>query len=210
MHDERVPRIAKKPKGAYHHGNLREAIVTAADRVVAEEGAGALTIRQVADRLGVTHAAIYHHFEDRTAMLAAVAEQAFDRLAVAMSAITDTPAIARFRGVGVAYLGFALDHPRVYGVMFGPEITERQRYAGLSTARERVFGIIRSAIADCQTEGFLELGSPDEHTLFCWSACHGLASLMTEGQLDDLDLPKKREILEAIVVDRVFTGLGRR
>ena len=75
-----MPTVRRKRKGSYHHGNLREAVVAAATEVVTDVGPARLTIRAVAERLGVTHAAVYHHFEDRRAMLAGVAELAFDRL----------------------------------------------------------------------------------------------------------------------------------
>jgi AcrR family transcriptional regulator len=203
-----VPRIGRKPKGAYHHGNLRSAIVAAADRVVADDGSRELTIRKVADRLGVTHAAIYHHFADRTTMLAAVAEEAFGRLADSLANSATASPIETFRAIGVAYVAFALEHPHVYEAMFGEELVPRDRFVGLASARARVFDQIRTAIEACQREGFIKPGSPHEHTLFCWSSVHGFAALVRAGQTAELELPSDRTALADIVIDRIFLGLA--
>jgi AcrR family transcriptional regulator len=203
-----VPRITRKPTGAYHHGNLRDAIVAAAGRMVADDGVTELTIRKVAERLGVTHAAIYHHFEDRTAMLAAVAERALHQLGDSATTPSSMGALERFRAIGAAYVKFALDHPHVYQAIFRLERSSRDRYAGLAAARARLFGLMRAAIVTCQGEGIVRDGSPDEHTLFCWSAVHGFASLVTEGQTKTLDLPTDPVELGDIVIDRIFFGLA--
>jgi AcrR family transcriptional regulator len=200
-----VPRITRKPKGAYHHGNLRDAIVAAAMRMVADDGVTEFTIRKVADRLGVTHSAIYHHFEDRTAMLAAVAELALHQVADSASTSSSMDALERFRAIGAAYVKFALDHPHLYEAIF---LSSRDPYPGLVAARARLFGLMRAAIVACQGEGIVRDGSPDEHTLFCWSAVHGLASLVTEGQTDALDLPTDPVELGNIVIDRIFLGVA--
>lgn len=202
-----MPRIARKPKGSYHHGNLREAILVVADRLVADEGSAALTIRKVSERLGVTHAAIYHHFEDRTALLASVAERALDRIGAALSQTSAETSLERFHDIGVGYLHFALDHPQLYAAMFGPELVPRERFPGLVAARGRLFGYIRDAIVACQRDGLIKEGSPDEHTLFCWSAVHGVAALVAAGQISELDLPTEPRQIGDVVIDRIFLGL---
>jgi AcrR family transcriptional regulator len=204
-----VPRSTKKPKSSYHHGNLREAIVTAATAEVNRAGAIDLTIRVVAERVGVTHAAVYHHFEDRTAMVAGVAEHAFVELGAAMDrAALDAPtALERYRRLGHAYLTFALRHPRLYGVMFGAEAAAHPGGA----ARAAVFARIRDAIVACQRHSVVAAGSPDEITLFCWSAVHGFASLVADRQLDQLDaeLPSI-DVLADTIVQTIFTGVAAR
>ncbi|WP_394843598.1 TetR/AcrR family transcriptional regulator [Pendulispora brunnea] len=207
-----MPRIKKKAAGAYHHGNLREAIVAAATKIVNDEGPLELTIRSVAVQLGVTHAAVYHHFEDRTAILAAVAEAAFvqlgEAIALRQAALGET-ALERFAASGLAYVSFAVKHPRLYGVMFGPEAAERHAYPALAEAAARVFELLRGSIAASQKDGMVAEGSPDEHALFAWSAVHGLASLIVGRQLGQLQLPTDdpERLAEGIVL-RAFTGLA--
>src|SRR3954471_18309305 len=83
-----MPRPRKKPRDAYHHGDLHTAILAAAEAIVHSEGSLALSVRSVALRLGVSHAAIYHHFKDRNDMVASVAERGFERLGEAMDVAT--------------------------------------------------------------------------------------------------------------------------
>jgi AcrR family transcriptional regulator len=204
--------VGKKPKGAYHHGNLREAIVIAATGIVNTVGALALTVRTVADRVGVSHAAVYHHFEDRTQMIAAVAEAGFVAVGADMArAAEGTPQpLARYRRMGVAYITFALRHPKLYGVMFGAETAAEHANPALAAAARAVFDKMRAVIAECQAAGSLAPGSPELHTLFCWSAVHGYASLVSERQLGHLPLAGSPSTLAETIVDRIFTGVGRR
>jgi AcrR family transcriptional regulator len=206
-----VPRAARKPKTSYHHGDLRDSIRDVACSIVSSKGSAELTVRSVAQRLGVSHAAIYHHFEDRAAILAAVAAAGFEELGQAMDRALAGPdeALLRYREQGLSYVRFAVKNPRIFGLMFTSEVGQRQ-HRELALAADRLLERIRGAVIACQKEGVLAPGSADEHTLFCWSAVHGLASLIVERQLDQLIVPAEVEAQAALVVDRIFTGLGTR
>jgi len=186
--------------------------VGAAAKIVNDEGPLELTVRRVATQLGVTHAAVYHHFEDRTAILAAVAEVAFVQLGEAIAArqaVLGETSLERFAASGLAYVSFAVKHPRLYGVMFGPEAAERHAYPALADAAARVFELLRGSIAATQKDGVVTEGSPDEHALFAWSTVHGLASLIVGRQLGQMDLPSDDpERLAEMIVLRTFTGLA--
>ena len=172
----------------------------------------ALNVRAAAERVGVTHAAVYHHFADRRAMVAGVAEAAFVRIADEMEQACEgaTVSLDRYRRMGLAYVRFALRHPKLYGVMFGAEVANKRDYPELQRASERVFAMMSDAIVACQRDGWLAPGPPDLHTLFCWSAVHGYASLVAERQLDELALEGTPDLLAQTIVDRIFTGLGKR
>ena len=77
-------KTAAQSKPGYHHGDLRRALIEASLALISEEGFSALTLREVARRAGVTHAAPYRHFLDKEALLAAVAEEGFRAMAVQM------------------------------------------------------------------------------------------------------------------------------
>jgi AcrR family transcriptional regulator len=207
-----VSRARKKPRDAYHHGELSDAIRQVARSIVNSAGAAELTVRSVAQQLGVTHAAIYHHFDDRADLLAAVAERAFDELGQAMDRAMDEAdgALLRFRQQGLCYVRFAVRHPHLFGVMFRSESGLRQAHPELAAAMDRLLERIRVAVIACQREGALAQGPADEHALFCWAAVHGLASLMVEQQLDQLALPTAVDAQAALVLDRIFMGLGTR
>jgi AcrR family transcriptional regulator len=208
-----MPRPRKKPQNTYHHGDLRAAIATVASTIVSEHGSPQLTVRSVGERLGVSHTAVYHHFADRTAILAAVAQHGFEKLTAAIDramAAADG-ALMRYREQGLCYVQFAVRSPRIYALMFGPELAPRSEHPELAQAATDMFGRVRDAVSACQAEGLLSAGPVDEHALFCWSAVHGLSSLIVERQLDGLDLQDRTvAALAEIVADRVFTGLGTR
>jgi len=204
--------VRRKPKGAYHHGNLREAIVEAATAIVNARGPLALSVRTVAEKVGVTHAAVYHHFDDRTEMIAAVAEAGFIAIGAEMAraAAPATIALDRYRRMGLAYVTFALRHPKLYGVMFGAETAAEHANPALAAASRAVFDQMSGVIVECQADGVLAPGSPELHTLFCWSAVHGFASIVSERQLGHLPIAGSPEGLAEKIVDRIFTGVGRR
>src|SRR6478672_7153397 len=96
----------------YHHGNLRPALLRAATKTLEKEGVGALSLRDLARRAGVSHNAPYRHFPDRESLLAALAADGFEKLGQAM----------RGQGgkeMGEAYVRFALEHPQLFRLMFG-------------------------------------------------------------------------------------------
>src|SRR5579863_1170193 len=102
----------------YHHGNLREALLQGAVRVIAELGPSAFTLREAARRAGVSHNAPYRHFRDREDLLAAVSTDGFDRLARALAAAGPKAGpLDRLRLSGVAYVNFALRWPQHFAAM---------------------------------------------------------------------------------------------
>src|SRR5438309_5059384 len=101
-------------KRPYHHGNLRQALIDAALELIEERGVAALTLREVARRVGVTHAAPQRHFADRGALVAALAEQGFRGLAAHVETVRATSrpkdSADQLRALGIAYIEYALDH----------------------------------------------------------------------------------------------------
>ncbi|MEU6439745.1 helix-turn-helix domain-containing protein [Streptomyces sp. NPDC047046] len=117
-------------KDAYHHGDLRAACLRAARELLEEDGGGALSIRAVARRAGVSPAAPYRHYPDRDALVNAVAAQGYRELADALVAAHPAPATpADLAAVAVAHVAFARDHPALFRLMFadpcGPAGEER-------------------------------------------------------------------------------------
>src|SRR6186997_1557994 len=115
-----MTRTKRPTKRAYHHGDLRRALLDAAFKLVRKEGLEALTLREVARKVGVTHAAPYHHFESREVLLDVMADEAFEALDVAMVAAIaglDAPT-ERLLAVGRAYIDHARAHPEHTEVMF--------------------------------------------------------------------------------------------
>src|SRR5437763_11993969 len=123
--DARMREVIRRQR--YHHGNLREALVEAALALVEERGSPEFTLREVDRRVGVTHAAPQRHFEDRAALVAAVAEEGFRELRAHVDrgvARARDPA-ARLHALGVGYVQFALRNPAHFRVMYSAELVDK-------------------------------------------------------------------------------------
>ena len=195
-------------KRPYHHGNLRQALIDAALELIEEQGVSALTLREVARRVGVTHAAPQRHFADRAALVAAVAEQGFRGLGAHVAAVrasARTPA-QRLRAIGVAYVEYALAHPAHLRVMFSPEVADKSRHPELAAAAQAVHAGLVDQIGDAQRHGSIAPGDPDELSFAAWSMVHGCAVLLIDGQA----MGRSKTALIDAVVDRLYLGLAPR
>jgi AcrR family transcriptional regulator len=143
---EKAPR--GRPRGRYHHGMLRKALVDATLELIAAQDASAVSLREVARRAGVSAAAPYHHFKDKSTLLAAVAEEGFRRLIAAeergLERMPDDPAEALERVLFV-YIEFAVKHPAHFEVMFLPEL-HAGPFAELDRAAHESFALLVKAV----------------------------------------------------------------
>jgi AcrR family transcriptional regulator len=176
-------KTAEKPH--YHHGDLRRALLDASLVLISEEGFGALSLREVARRAGVTHAAPYRHFEDKEALLVAVAEEGFRVMTARMKErmARETSPDGRLAACGVAYVLFAMDHPAHFWVMFGPHFTQPPKL-GPPGGDMDAFGLLVDAITQGQRAGVFREGEPLALALTCWSLVHGLSSLLVDRKLE--------------------------
>lgn len=165
-----------KAKRAYHHGNLREDVVAAALDAIRDVGVHGVGLRDVARKLGVTHAAISHHFGGRSGVLAAVAAEGFTFLAARLEAAATN---GDFGDVGVAYVQFAVDHPSHFAVMFRPELYD-QDDAELVAAKLRSADVLYgSAEGVSGATG----GDVEKAGVAGWAFVHGIATLWRDGAL---------------------------
>lgn len=205
--------VRVKEAGAYHHGDLRRALVEAALAIVAKEGPAALTLRAAARLAGVTQTAPYRHFADKEALLAAVAEDGMRRLVAWMrraSAQHEAPG-PRMQALGVAYARFAAAHASEFRVMFGPLVADTTRYPSLREATDEAFGLLREGVEACQRAKVVREGDARSIALAAWSIVHGLASLVVDGQvrLSGVEEKDTAELAQRMT-EALFTGIGRR
>jgi AcrR family transcriptional regulator len=208
----RVRKVEQK-QGRFHHGNLRQALIDGALLILGKEGAGAITLREVARRAGVTHAAPYRHFDGKEALLAAVAEEGFLQLKADIESVVPGPgdALDRLQRFGEAYIRFALKNPAHYRLMYGPEFAHRAAHPALQTASRDAFAMIVGAVRDSQAERVVRDGDPVQLALTTWSMVHGLSQLMMDRQLEDAGVGKSQHdgvIRLAMAVVR--EGIARR
>ena len=170
---------------AYHHGDLRRALVDAAAQLVAEGGSAALTVRAAAQAAGVSIAAPYRHFDDRAALLAAVLAEGFDELAARTEAARRAAPDARaaLLAVGLAYVDFARERAALYRLMFSPEC-DKASYPELMAAGDRALGVLLGAVADVQAAGLIDAQQVQPLALAGWSLSHGLATLHGDGMFE--------------------------
>jgi AcrR family transcriptional regulator len=181
----------------YHHGNLREALLNAALRLISEVGPMAFTLREVARRAGVSHNAPYRHFRDRDELMAAVSTQGYAELTRAMldAVKQESGALTRLKLAGLAYVKFALRRPEHFTVMFDAPASKlseklcfnpskmKSKYPEAAEAAEESFRTLLSFVAACQNEGVLPPGDTKEMALLAWSMVHGVAKLAITGRL---------------------------
>ena len=151
--------------------------------MIAEGGEESVTMRKLAQRVGVSRTAPYRHFADKSSLLTAVAEDGFHRLKQQMAdaANAESP-LQNFYQIGVAYIHFALENPTHYRLMFGPAGTQREGSDLLTAVADEAFIVLQSAIELCQQEGSIKAGDPCHIGYATWAMVHGTASLLIDQQ----------------------------
>ncbi len=185
----------------YHHGNLREALVEAALRLITEKGPAGFTIAEAARLAGVSPAAPYRHFRDAEALLAEVALRGFERFSAALTAAGNAnraDSVRAFEAMGAAYLTFARREPAYYAAMFEARIPQ-DAYPGLLAAGDAAFAVLRDA-AETLALRLPKAKRPPSLmvALHVWTLSHGIASLFGRPDAGRRKLPMPpEELLEA-------------
>ena len=195
---------SEMPARGYHHGNLREALVAAAVQIIDSQGLEQLSVREAAKRAGVSPGAPFRHFASRAALLAAVAEQATQRLHEAvqqrLQAAAMLPALARFAAIGQAYLEWAQCNPTHFRLISdrhafdhasAPEVGERNQ-----AIRDNMAGLLREALGPGASEAQVA-----QLQLMARALVYGLARMDADGHFPEwrLDAPAQRSTGKARV-----------
>lgn len=169
---------------SYHHENLRQTLLEAAVALIGEVGPRAFTLREVARRAGVSHNAPYRHFSSKDDLLAAVANEGFERLTAVMnkSLAKGKTALERLQLCGCGYVDFALKWPHHFLVMFDLPIKESSECAEEAVGRN-AFDVLMGCIVAAQGAGDLPAGDPLPLAWTAWSLVHGIAKLGVSGNL---------------------------
>jgi len=185
-----APSASLDARSAYHHGDLRRALVDAALALVAEEQDWGFSLREVARRAGVSHNAPYNHFADKRDLLAAVAAAGFESLRARMLAAAADAGAAESAlvAIGAAYVRFGTENPAHYRLMFGPALVTVGQClpAALAEAAAGAKAVLEEAVLRGAREGRFA-ASPDDPAaldlavLAAWSIVHGLTMLGIDG-----------------------------
>ncbi|MGQ2910420.1 TetR/AcrR family transcriptional regulator [Aeromicrobium sp.] len=193
---------------AYHHGNLREALVDAAVDAARERGADGLALRDLARRVGVSHNAAYRHFANRDDLVAEVAGRVMDRLVETMQrrwadVDTDDPVLRarrRLAAVGRSYVEFAVGEPGLFSLAFSS--------VAVSTDLEGAgpYLLLGQALDELVEVGFLSAQARPGAEITCWSAMHGFSVLAVDGAERGASDAEREAALETVLtaIDRSY------
>ncbi len=203
-------------KDAYHHGDLRNALLAAALELVEKDGVERFSLREAARAVGVSAAAAYRHFADRSALLRALAHEGLAQLALSMEdAVAGAPgqpgtperAVAELTRLGTAYVEFAVAHPAQFRVMFGPwcDLGDELARELLPQGRDP-YQLLVDTLGALVHTGAITASARAGADLAAWSAVHGLASLLVERTVPLGGDERARAC--AVVLRTLLLGLG--
>lgn len=191
---------------AYHHGDLRRALLDECRVVLDDIGPTALTLRNLAKRIGVSHAAAYRHFRDKEHLLAAMSVQGFADLAARSEAATSKTdlTLGKLAAAGTAYVSFAEAHPELFKLMFSREMSHHEAVA---TAAHDAYGVLEALITVAQREGLVRDEDSEVMSLLLFTHIHGLARLVVDRTMPRRDFAAT-PILANQLAAILFRGIG--
>lgn len=171
----------------YHHGHLRESLLTAALDLLKDNPPSAISLRSVAKEAGVSHAAPYHHFANRTALMEALGVACMERFVACQQEAVAAASSGRdaLRDQGIAYVRYAAEDPHAFALIFDPAFCPPGN-PGPGTAElvQENLTMLASSVTRAQEEGLFVGSDTAEVSTAMWGTMHGLAHLVNEGHLD--------------------------
>jgi len=197
----------KKKKGAYHHKNLRNALLTLTRQIIAEEGLEQVTLRELARRLNISRTAPYRHFKDKSSLLAAVALERFTHLNLEL--LQDfqdaTGPLEQLQQMMTHYVRFAVENADHYKLMFGEGFHKNDDFPELAEVADETFAILIQAITQGADQGLVDPGDPTRRGFVVWSTLHGLARLMMDGKIPAEDGASFAELVAGTLINGLKT-----
>ena len=188
-------------KKTYHHGDLKNALIKAGVEILAKDGVIGLSLRKVAMKAGVSHAAPYAHFADKQALIAAISTEGFRQLYERVSGVAEkyrSQPEKQLTEAAWAYVQFAMDDRDRFKVMFSGVLEKEKDYPDFVAESQRNFQLVKSIVEANQASGRLRSGDSALVALSTWGIIHGFLMLLLEGQISHAVLEKMslRELVE--------------
>ncbi len=186
----------------YHHGDLEVALITTARKFVKKNGLESLSLRQIANEIGVSPSAAYHYFPDRNSLLSALGFSLFEELAdyqerelAKVPGASARAARERFRNLGRTYFDWAIREPHFFNLMFSDFCLIE---SSMDQAREenRAYQTLVHCLDDLVETGSMDKKVRASAELLSWSVVHGTTSLIVSGHLDSEDFERALDSLE--------------
>jgi AcrR family transcriptional regulator len=188
-------------KKTYHHGDLKNALIKTGVEILAKDGVSGLSLRKVASRAGVSHAAPYSHFADKQALIAAISTEGFRQLYDRVNMVVEqykTKPSRQLVEVAWAYVQFALDDRDRFKVMFSGVLEKERDYPEFVAEAQKNFQLVKMIVEANQAAGVLRSGPSDLVAMSAWGIIHGFIMLLLEGQISHtvLEQMSLRELVE--------------
>lgn len=170
-------------KTSYHHGDLRQVLMTAACEHIARDGTEKLSLRALAREAGVSPTAPYRHFPTKNCLLAAIAAEGFAELIERIqrySSETQPDAVAQMAASARAYVRYALDNPIKFHLMFGAVVADFSPYQELQNNAAAAFDAVVARVRNAKEAGLLRQADIEEVVAYIWAGMHGMASLILD------------------------------
>lgn len=180
-----MPEPPSEPRTSYHHGDLRRTLIQTAEAMLAEGQGWQFTLREVARRAGVSHAAPYKHFPDKASLLTELSMRGFDQLRAALeAAIAEHPRSVRkaFLSAAAAYVRFGTEHSALYRLMFSAEAGPGAQLHSSERAMGAL-GVVLELLRRGQQQGWFRQRPVQGQAAACWAQVHGLTLLAIDGLL---------------------------
>jgi AcrR family transcriptional regulator len=170
----------------YHHGDLKNALIQAGVEILAKDGLHGLSLRSVARKAGVSHAAPYAHFSDKQALIAAISTEGYKLLYDQLDAAIQAHAGDEHRQlieIAWTYVQFAIHQNEFFKIMFSGYLEQEQEYPEFVEVSQKTFRMVMAVVSACQKVGILRDTEPDLMAVLLWGQVHGVISLTMMGQV---------------------------
>ncbi len=172
----------------YHHGDLKNSLIEAGIEILAKEGVGGLSLRKVARKAGVSHAAPYAHFADKQALIAAIAAEGHRKIHERLTAVWASQSgdpLRLLAGSAWTYISFGLEFPDYYKVTFSGTLENEHSHPEFVEYSQRNSQLLKNIIEQCRNAGILQTKEINSgiQAISLWGQLHGLVSLIIQGQI---------------------------
>jgi AcrR family transcriptional regulator len=204
----------------YHHGDLKNALIQAGFELVERHGIEQVSLRKIAARVGVSHAAPKHHFPDVSTLSAYIAASGYELLlskinehiqkveqGLLSASKSSSKNADKLFAFGTAYLEFAFTNRNIYDLMTSNEVSRNYNVEDLNINRNRVLGDLQELILSCQAEASVRPGNPESLAIYMWSTVHGFISLTLREQFEAKGVQKPVNELQNEILESLALGL---
>jgi len=191
------------PRKNYHHGDLKNTLIEAGIEILSKEGFNDLSLRKVARKAGVSHAAPYAHFADKQSLIAAIALDGHNKIHARIEevlALYPNDPLKQLIRLAWAYMQFGLESPAHYKITFSGMIENEKNYPELIEVTRQNLSALQKIITDCQNADILSPSNYETEVIAVslWGLIHGLVSLVIEGQVSS-NLMKRTQPKDMVI-----------